>query len=319
MNNSALFTLLVIIYATIVVTPVNAQNELVYVAVEPCRIVDTREGGGVITAGSFRNFRVTGTAGELSVQGGKNNCLNPKSVTSQKPLAISAYVIAVPASGSGSGVLTAYPSDQPPPPVGTGSTVNFSAQQIIGNTTIITLCSPAGSCPSGGEFAILARNTNQHVVVDVQGYFYPTEGGGVYVKSNGQNIGMAVGGIGAGPHKEFSVVNSKEYFFKVTTQGVIVTNYYVQYESNDCTGQGYIFYDEAVPTPTGIVFTRYDTSTVSYIARGTQPVLIQVGSNYNGYCNIDYGQEMYALPMLQNDPAITGVQNNYATPITVGF
>ena len=68
-----------------------------------------------------------------------------------------------------------------------------------------------------------------------------------------------------------------------------MTNYYVVYESNDCTGQGYIFYDETVPTPTAIVFTRYDTSTVSYIARGTQPVLIQVGSNYDGFCNIDYG------------------------------
>ena len=313
------FKLFMIILGTTALTPLQAQDELVYVAAEPCRIVDTREAGGVIAANNFRNFRVSGTAGELAVQGGKTDCLDPKAGTGKKPLAISAYVIAVPASGSGSGVLTAYPSDQQAPPLGTGSTVNFAENQVIGNTTNITLCNPAGSCPADGELAVLARNTNQHVVIDVQGYFYPMDGGTIYVKSNGQNIGMSVGGLSSQPHKEFTVFTDKEYFFRINTEGQIVTNYYVQYESNDCTGQGYIFYDEAVPTPTGIVFTRFDTSTVSYIAKGTQPVLIQVGSNYDGYCNVDYGYDSYALPMLQNDPAVTGVQNSYSLPISAGF
>ena len=61
-------------------------------------------------------------------------------------MAISAYVLAVPATSPiGGGVLTAYPSDQIPPPVGAGSTVNFAAGQIVGNTTNVTLCDPA-SC-----------------------------------------------------------------------------------------------------------------------------------------------------------------------------
>lgn len=319
MNKSVLFTLFLTVAGTTALTPAQAQDELVYVAVPPCRIVDTRNAGGAIPANENRNFRASGTSGQLAVQGG-GACLDPKAGTGQKPLAIVAYVIAVPPGpASQSGVLSAYPSDQPPPPVGSGSTVNFAAQQIIGNTTTITLCDPNGSCPSSGEFAILARNTNQHVVIDVQGYFYPIEGGTIYIKSNGQNIGMLVGSLGAGPHKEFTVFSDKEHFFRVTTQGQIVTNYYVVYESNDCTGPGYIFYDEAVPTPTAIVFTRYDTSTVSYIAKGTQPVLIQVGSNYDSSCNIDNGYETYALPMLQNNPAVTGVQNSYATPISAGF
>jgi hypothetical protein len=154
--------------------PVNAQEDLIYVAVDPCRIVDTREAGGAITANDFRNFLVSGSLGELAVQGGKTDCLNPKA--GQDPLAISAYVVAVPATGSTAGVLTAYPSDHLPPPVGAGSTVNFAAGQVIGNTTNITLCDQT-SCPIDGEFAVLARNTDEHVVIDVQGYFYPLGGG----------------------------------------------------------------------------------------------------------------------------------------------
>lgn len=106
-------------------TPVNAQDYLTYVAVDPCRIVDTREDGGVIAANDFRNFRVSGTMGELAAQGGATDCLAPK--PTQKPYAISAYVVTVPAPGSTYGVLTAYPSDQLPPPTGTGSTVNYPA------------------------------------------------------------------------------------------------------------------------------------------------------------------------------------------------
>lgn len=173
MRISAFFSLFMIAFGLTGLSPAQAQDDLVYVAVKPCRIVDTREAGGVITANNFRNFRVSGSSGELAVQGGKTDCLDPKAGTGQKPLAISAYVIAVPSPGSDSGVLTAYPSDQQPPPVGAGSTVNFSAQKIIGNTTNITLCDPAGSCPTDGEFAILARSANQQVVIDVQGYFYP--------------------------------------------------------------------------------------------------------------------------------------------------
>ena len=151
------------------------DDGLVYVAVDPCRIVDTRKAGGPIVTDTSRNFLVSGTVGELAVQGGDTDCLSPRA--GSKPLAISAYVLAVPPGpATTSGVLTAFPAGQPNPPVGSGSTVNFAAQQVIGNTTTITLCDPTGACPTDGEFAILSRNTNQQVVVDVQGYYYPASG-----------------------------------------------------------------------------------------------------------------------------------------------
>ena len=177
MKKSVPLTLFLIILGTTVLAPVQAQDDLVYVAVEPCRIVDTRNAGGAIPANNYRNFRVSGTSGQLAVQGGVSDCLDPKAGTGQKPLAIVAYVLATGGSTK-NGVLSAYPSDQPPPPTGSGSTLNFAKGQIIGNTTTITICDSSGSCPSSGEFAVLARNTNQNVVIDVQGYFYPQSGGG---------------------------------------------------------------------------------------------------------------------------------------------
>ena len=151
--------------------PAQAQENLIYVPVDPCRLADTRQAGGAIAADDFRNFLVSGT---VTSQGGNAaGCPAPRQ--GSEPLAISAYVIAVPDGSSGTGVLTAYPSDQSPPAVGAGSTVNFDAGEIIGNTTNITLCEP-DTCPTDGEFAILSRITSQHVVVDVQGYFYPATG-----------------------------------------------------------------------------------------------------------------------------------------------
>lgn len=151
-----------------------AREDLIYVAVEPCRIVDTRQGNGLpIAQNQHINFLVAGTDSELFDQGGSQSggCAAPKE--GQEPVAIAAYVIAVPAATSiGNGVLTAYPSDQPQPPAGSASTVNFIKDQALGNTTNITLCTP-DDCPADGQFAILSRNTDEHVVVDVQGYYYP--------------------------------------------------------------------------------------------------------------------------------------------------
>lgn len=165
--------LLVITSCVLAVTPgwALAQDDLIYVAVEPCRIADSRQSAlGVLRADTSRNFKVTGSSGELTAQGGSVDCPNPKN--DQQPVAVSAYILAVPAeSSSDKGVLSAYPSDQPAPLAGFGSTVNFALGQTIGNTTNATICA-SDDCPSDGELAVLARKTDEHVVIDIQGYFY---------------------------------------------------------------------------------------------------------------------------------------------------
>ena len=56
-----------------------AQEELVYVAVDPCRIMDTRKTAfGNFSAGESRNIKVYGNAQELAIQGSTVDCLNPK-------------------------------------------------------------------------------------------------------------------------------------------------------------------------------------------------------------------------------------------------
>ena len=171
MKQSILFTFFMVILGTSALVPVKAQDDLIYVAVEPCRIVDTRNAGGGIPADTSRGFLASGTSSELAAQGGTADCENPRA--GLEPLAISAYVLATGGSTK-NGVLTAFPAGNPTvdPAPGAGSTLNFAKGQVIGNTTTITLCDPTGACPDG-DFAILARNTDQNVVVDVQGYFYP--------------------------------------------------------------------------------------------------------------------------------------------------
>ena len=155
--------------------PAQATENMIYVPVSPCRLADTRAtaSGAAIPADTSRNFLVSGT---VTSQGGNTDgCPAPR--PGVEPLAISAYVLAIPPNvGSAAGILTAFPSGQADPAPGAGSTVNFNAGQVIGNTTTITLCDPTGTCPADGEFAILARTSAEHVVVDVQGYFYPATG-----------------------------------------------------------------------------------------------------------------------------------------------
>jgi hypothetical protein len=156
----------------------NPFDDLVFVAVEPCRVADTRNSpSGEVPAGSHRNFKISGTAEDLARQGGTVDCLHPKLTAGVEPVAVAAYVIAVPGPGSvGAGVLSMYPSDRPIPPPGTGSTVNFTEDSAIGNTTIAKVCH--GRCGAGGELAVVARNSRRHVVIDIQGYFYPRTANG---------------------------------------------------------------------------------------------------------------------------------------------
>jgi hypothetical protein len=226
---------------------VHAQEDLTYVAVEPCRVADTRQSAlGVLKADTFRNFKVSGSSGALAVQGGAVDCPNPKD--GEQPVAVSAYILAVPAeSSSDKGVLTAYPSDQSPPPPGAGSTVNFALGQTIGNTTNATICS-SGDCPSDGELAVLARKTDEHVVIDIQGYFYrQTVAGYVSVQDN------------------FAVANSNSFFVTLdcpsgrTVIGggaaLVDSGWFLQSSAPQDDGSGW--------------FVRYRTTGASFSAAGT--------------------------------------------------
>ena len=238
MKLSIIFTLFMIILGAIALTPVQAQD-LVYTPVNPCRLADTRpsEGGsGFIPVNQTRHFLVSGS--NLSFQGG-GSCVHPKTGTGIEPLAISAYVVAIPTGASKGGHLAAYASDQLPPG-NTTATVNYATGQVIGNTTNVTLCQP-GSCPTDGQMAIKAFSSEQHVVIDVQGYFYPQAGaakGYVIVDFNDQIIGGAIGGgeDGVGP----LIMSPQGYVATVAlNNGKMANPAQIFFAGANCTGAAY--------------------------------------------------------------------------------
>jgi len=86
-----------------------ATNDLVFVPVTPCRIIDTRLAGGVIPANTVRSFDVTAVS-DYSFQGGAaSNCGGTGAAGSFAAAAIN-FTVVTPA---GAGFITAFRSWPP--------------------------------------------------------------------------------------------------------------------------------------------------------------------------------------------------------------
>jgi hypothetical protein len=119
---------------------------LTLVGITPCRVVDTRSGGGPfgapdLAAGSTRNFPILQSA-----------CGIPANA-----LAYSLNITVVPVSGLQ--YLTLWPTGQPQP---LASTLNAPNQQMVANAAII----PAGA---GGEVSVYASDET-NLIIDIDGY-----------------------------------------------------------------------------------------------------------------------------------------------------
>ena len=133
---------------TQIINPVPAP--LQFVAVSPCRIVDTRNpngsfGGPAIPANSSRDFPLSR---------GDNPCGIPSDA-----IAYSVNVTVVPQTTLG--YLTIWPTGEGQPTV---STLNSLDGRLKANAAII----PAGT--SNGSVSVFVTNTT-HVVLDINGYF----------------------------------------------------------------------------------------------------------------------------------------------------
>jgi len=115
-----------------------------YVAVQPCRLADTRDGVGYTLIDS--------TTIQIS---SRNVCGIPAGATS---LALTLTVV----SPQATGFLTAWPAAQARPTV---SNLNFNGDQVRANGSIIRL-------DSSGAFRVFT-NVAAHIVVDVVGAFVP--------------------------------------------------------------------------------------------------------------------------------------------------
>jgi hypothetical protein len=144
-------------------------TDLVFVPINPCRIADTRfGGGGFLSSGSPRDFIYANPpGGSFGSQGGSaTNCglVFAGGITPLPPRAIAATVTVVNASGPGNFVI--YPAGTAP---ATTSVVNYTAGAVLANSTVIV-----GAQGGAADFTV-ALNGPAHtadMIVDAIGYYY---------------------------------------------------------------------------------------------------------------------------------------------------
>lgn len=136
----------------------DADTDLVYVPVTPCRIIDTRVAGGQIAANTTRNFDVTAVS-NYSAQGGSATNCNVGGSGSFAAAVINFTVV----TPGGAGYITAFPYLGAQP---LAATVNYNTGDIRGNLAVVKLDQGA----STDELSVYTFAAT-HLVADIVGYF----------------------------------------------------------------------------------------------------------------------------------------------------
>jgi hypothetical protein len=130
------------------------SSSLAFVAVSPCRLVDTRGNGFVgafgppaVAAGAPRTFALAGSCGIPADAAALS--LNFTVTNTQGP-----------------GFLLAYPAGDPPPTV---STLNYVAGQTVANAAIVPVSAAAG-------LTVIAGVSGTDLIIDVNGYYSASKG-----------------------------------------------------------------------------------------------------------------------------------------------
>lgn len=139
----------------------SAGGNLVFTALEPCRLLDTRqpsERGGVLPDNSERSFFGFGTSFSAEQGGSSTNC---GLTLEAQPEALAINLVAV--NPSGDGFLTAYPT-------GSGRPLAASLNYMAGTVTSTGMIMPINNNLEVDDFTIYSWSST-HVVADVVGYF----------------------------------------------------------------------------------------------------------------------------------------------------
>lgn len=158
----------------------------VFRGIAPCRVADTRLGGGALADGSVRSFRVRGTSGFAAQGGAGSGCGIPSFATS-----VTANVTVVGAKTSG--YLIGYPA-------GTTAPLTNFVTVTAGQTTTVN---PTFALASTGEPSLSMKNHGSpvQVVIDVTGYYVPqiqaaVAGNGALVVASPQVVSSVRNGPG---------------------------------------------------------------------------------------------------------------------------
>ncbi len=133
-----------------------------YSSMTPCRVVDTRASGagGAFGANQTRSFQVAGSGAGFAAQGGAaGGCGIPDGA-----VAVEVSISAV--GPSGDGFARAWPAGTTLP---NATFLNYRSGASITNTGTVPLAVGA----STADLSVAAFGAGTHVVVDVQGYFFP--------------------------------------------------------------------------------------------------------------------------------------------------
>jgi len=133
-----------------------SKPETVFVALDSCRIADTRK-NTPIQSNTNRQFIVSGTAG-FEIQGGTaGGCDIPPAAT--------AVVLSIADFGSNAdGRLTVWPTGTPKPPG-----INLTFQRGKDAAGVVTT-----RLGTAGQISVRSVSATSNVVLDTQGYFIPT-------------------------------------------------------------------------------------------------------------------------------------------------
>ena len=129
--------------------------ELHYVAVAPCRVADTRSGGGALAIGVARSFYVSGTTGFPTQGGTSGGCKVPTYA-----VAFAANVTSV--ASTGSGYLKGGAAGSP------SSTTFLAYSRGVTNTSTPTLPLRTGTAR---QLTLKAYQGATQVLIDVTGYY----------------------------------------------------------------------------------------------------------------------------------------------------
>ncbi|MFO1303328.1 MAG: tail fiber domain-containing protein [Burkholderiales bacterium] len=159
----------------------DANKDVVYVPVTPCRLVDTRapypavyQNGGAFAGNEIRTY---------TLQGGNGVCLTqlPPSVT---PSAVQMQVYGIPTT-SGSGDIEILPQ---------GGTFGSSATLVyLGSNAFTSASTTTPANLANKQVSVQVRGGGAHVAVDVVGFFRPPAGG--FVSSVTAGAGLTGGTI----------------------------------------------------------------------------------------------------------------------------
>jgi hypothetical protein len=139
-----------------------------YVPITPCRIIDTRAGGGQFAAGATRSYLIRGTTG-FDAQGGTSGGCGIPELANAITVSVSAVQL------GGTGYFRAWPYGQSTP---NASIAHYQKGPI--STTGATMTLGSGAF----DVSIKAYDAPAGIVVDVTGYWTTSE----HVETAGVNV-----------------------------------------------------------------------------------------------------------------------------------